>query len=87
MRLLRKLSPDHKTIANFRHENGAALKKVFLDFAGLCVKLGLYGKELAAIDGSTFKAVNSRERNFTLEKLKDRTARLEGHIEEYSALA
>jgi hypothetical protein len=83
MRLLRKLSPDHKTIANFRHENGAALKKVFLDFAGLCVKLGLYGKELVAIDESKFKAVNSKDWNFTLGKLRDRIARLEGHIEGY----
>jgi hypothetical protein len=56
---------------------------VFLDFAGLCGKLGLYGKELVAIDGSKFKAVNSRERNFTLGKLKDRIARLEGRMEEY----
>jgi transposase len=41
MWLLGKLSPDHKTIALFRHENGAALKEVFRDFVGLCVKLGL----------------------------------------------
>jgi transposase len=83
MWLLGKLSPDHKTIANFRHENGAALKNVFRDFVGLCVKLGLYGKELAAIDGSKFKAVNSKERNFTKGKLRDRIAHLEAQIGEY----
>jgi hypothetical protein len=83
MWLLGRLSPDHKTIAHFRHENGAALKNVFRDFVGLCVKLGLYGKELAAIDGSKFKAVNSKERNFTMGKLRDRIARLEAQIEAY----
>jgi hypothetical protein len=72
-------SPDHKTIARFRHENAAALKNVFRNFAGLRVKRGLYGKELAAIDGSKFKAVNS----FTMGKLRDRITRLEAEIEEY----
>jgi transposase len=52
--LLRRLSPDHKTIARFRHENPKALKGVFQDFVKLCVKLDLYGKELAAIGGSKF---------------------------------
>jgi transposase len=68
MWLLGKLSPDHKTIALFRRENTEALKRVFRDFVGLCVKPGLYGKELVAIEGSKFKAVNSRERNFIMEK-------------------
>jgi transposase len=62
--LLRTLSPDHKTIAEFRRQNGEALKNVFKGFVKLCVKLGLYGKELLAIDGSKFKAVNSKERNY-----------------------
>jgi hypothetical protein len=83
MWLLGRLSPDHKTIAHFRHENGSALKNVFRGFVGLCVKLGLYGKELTAIDGSKFKAVNSKERNFTMGKPRDRIARLEAQIEEY----
>jgi transposase len=81
--LLGTLSPDHKTIANFRHENGTALKQVFRDFVGVCMKLGLYGKELVAIDGSKFKAVNSKERNFSKAKLRERIDRLETHIEEY----
>jgi transposase len=58
--LPRALCPDNKTIAEFRRQNGEALKEVFKGFVKLCVKLGLYGKELVAIDGSKFKAVNSR---------------------------
>lgn len=81
--LLKKLSPDHKTIARFRSDNSDVLKNVFKDFAKLCMKLGLYGKELVAIDGSKFKAVNSKDRNFTDKKLAERIARLEVKIEEY----
>jgi transposase len=81
--LLRKLSPDHKTIANFRKLNPKALKNVFKDFVKLCVKLDLYGKELAGIDGCKFKAVNSKERNFTKDKLKDRIERMNKKIDEY----
>jgi transposase len=83
MWLLKKLTPDHKTIARFRSDNSKALKSVFRDFVKLCMKLGLYGKELTAIDGSKFKAVNSKDRNFTDSKLKERIARLEAKIEEY----
>lgn len=81
--LLRKLSPDHKTIARFRHDNTEALKNAFHDFVNLCMKLELYGKELVAIDGSKFKAVNSKDRNFTQNKLADRLARIEARIQEY----
>ena len=63
--LLRKLSPDHKTICDFRRDNPKALKNVFGDFVKLCIRLDLYGKEPTAIDGSKFKAVNSKGRNFT----------------------
>jgi len=83
--LLHKLSPDHKTIAEFRKHNPKALKNVFRSFVQLCMKLGLYGKELAAIDGSKFKAVNAKDRNFTKDKLKDRLARLDVKIDEYLA--
>jgi len=83
--LLRKLSPDHKTIADFRKDNSNALKNVFRSFVKLCVRLDLYGKELAAIDGSKFKAVNSKDRNFTKDKLKDRIERIDKKIEEYLA--
>lgn len=81
--LLCKLSPDHKTIARFRHDNTVALKNVFRDFVKLCMRLGLYGKELVAIDGSKFKAVNSKDRNFTDKKLQERIARIDAKIEEY----
>lgn len=81
--LLRKLSPDHKTIARFRCDNTAALKNVFRDFVKLCMKLNLYGKELAGVDGSKFKAVNSKERNFTFKKLEERIARIDAKIEKY----
>jgi len=81
--LLRRLSPDHKTIARFRHDNPAGLKNVFRDFVKLCMKLGVYGKELVAIDGSKFKAVNSKDRNFTEKKLKDRIARIDAKIKAY----
>lgn len=83
--LLRRLSPDHKTIARFRHDNAAALKNVFYDFVKVCLKLGLYGKELLAIDGSKFKAVNSKKRNFTEDNLKNRLERIDKHIAEYLA--
>ena len=59
MWLLRKLHSDFKTIADFRKDNGKAFKKVFREFTVLCRKLDLFGKELVAIDGSKFKAVNS----------------------------
>ena len=81
--LLGRLSPDHKTIARFRRDNSVALKNVFRDFVKLCMNLNLYGKELVAIDGSKFKAVNSKDRNFTDKKLLDRIARINARIEEY----
>lgn len=81
--LLKKLSPDHKTISRFRHDNTAALKNMFRDFVKLCMKWNLYGKELIAIDGSKFKAVNSKDRNFGSKKLEERISRIDARIEEY----
>ena len=81
--LLRKLVPDHKTIANFRRDNPEALKNVFRHFVKLCVELDLYGKELIAIDGSKFKAVNSKDRNFTKDKLADRIKMIDNKLDEY----
>ena len=81
--LLGKLSPDHKTISDFRRDNSKGLKDVFRSFVKLCVGLGLYGKELAAIDGSKFKAVNSKACNFTEKKLNDRLARIQAKIQDY----
>lgn len=83
MWLLKKLTPDHKTIARFRSENAKALKGVFRDFVKLCLGLGLYGRELAAIDGSKFKAVNSTDRNLSVTELSERIKRLDARINEY----
>lgn len=81
--LLGKLIPDHKTIARFRHDNASALKNVFRNFVKLCMGLGLYGRELAAIDGSKFKAVNSKDRNLSVTELNERINRLSARIDEY----
>jgi len=83
MWLLNKLAPDHKTIANFRKDNANALKNVFRDFVQLCRKLGLYGGELMAIDGSKFLAVNSLDNNYNQEKLDDRIKRIDARLEKY----
>ena len=83
MWLLCTLSPDHKTIARFRKENAKALKNVFRKFVKLCQKLGLYGNELLAIDGSKFKAVNSLDNNYNDEKLDDRLRRIDEKLELY----
>ncbi len=65
MWLLGKRSPDHKTIAQFRQNNPNALENVFRHFVKTCISLGLYGKELIAVDGSKFNAWNTKDRNFT----------------------
>src|SRR6266699_322984 len=69
MWLLGKLSPDFKTVADFRRDNQAAIKAVCREFTLLCRKLKLFGGELVAIDGSKFKAVNNRRRNFNEARL------------------
>ena len=68
MWLTGRLVPDHKTIADFRKDNGPAIKKVCAQFVELCRKMGLLTKASVAIDGSKFKAVNSRDNNFTQGK-------------------
>ena len=83
MWLLNGLRPDHKTIARFRQNNPKALKKVFQDFVKLCMGLGLYGKELIAIDGSKFKAWNGKDRNYTKGKIQDRIRRAGEKITAY----
>lgn len=83
MWLLRRMQPDHKTIANFRKENLAAFKALFKDFNLLCRKLELFGAELVAIDGSKFKAVNSSKRHFSAQKLEELEAKVEAKIEEH----
>ena len=86
MWLLNKLSPDHKTISRFRKDNVTVLKNVFRNFVSLCLKLNLYGKELIAIDGSKFKAVNSIDNNFNEEKLNFRIKRIDEQLENYLSL-
>ena len=76
MWLLGRLVPDFKTIANFRKDNGKAIRKVCAEFIGLCRKLDLFSQGQVAIDGSKFKAVNNRDRNFTPAKIKRRARRL-----------
>jgi hypothetical protein len=83
MWLLGRLVPDHKTIADFRKDNGSALGKVCARFVELCRALGLLAKASVAIDGSKFKAVNNRDRNFTRGKLERRRAQLEESVARY----
>ena len=69
MRLLGRLAPDFKTIADFRKDNTKAISRVCREFVLLCRKLDLFADSLVAIDGSKFKAVNNRNRNFTRAKI------------------
>ncbi len=70
MWLTRRLAPDFKTIADFRRDNGAAIRKVCAKFVALCRRMNLFSEAIVAIDGSKFKAVNNRDKNFTVHKLK-----------------
>lgn len=81
--LLRKLHPDHKTIADFRKDNIAPLKQVCREFTLLCHKLKLFGGELIAIDGSTFSAVNHNSRSFTKKKLLQLIRAIDAKIATY----
>lgn len=83
MWLLGKLSPDFKTIADFRRDNLAAIKGVCREFTLLCRRLELFGGELVAIDGSKFKAVNNRRRNFNEARLSQAIKAMEQKIDGY----
>jgi hypothetical protein len=83
MWLLGKLSPDFKTIADFRRDNLKALKQVCREFTLLCRKLELFGGELVAIDGSKFKAVNNRRRNFNEARLTKAIKAMDEKISTY----
>src|SRR2546429_8016407 len=83
--LLRRLAPDDKTIADFRKDNGPAIKKVCAQFVDLCREMGLLTKASVAIDGSKFKAVNTRDKNFTKGKVERRRAQLEESVARYLA--
>jgi transposase len=85
MWLLGRLAPDHKTIADFRKDNGAAIKKVCAKFVELCRQMGLLTKASVAIDGSKFKAVNTRDKNFTKGKVERRRQQLEDSVARYLA--
>jgi len=83
MWLCGQLMPDFKTIANFRKANGPAIRQVCRQFVVLCRGLNLFSEALVAIDGSKFKAVNNRDRNFTSAKMKRRMAAINESIERY----
>ena len=83
MWLTGRLAPDFKTIADFRRDNGEAIRLVCREFVMLCRKLALFTDAFVAIDGSKFKAVNNRDRNFTKAKLKRRLAQIDESIERY----
>ncbi len=83
MWLTGRLAPDFKTIADFRKDNGEAIRLVCREFVMLCRKLGLLNNTLVAIDGSKFKAVNNRDKNFTRAKMKRRLVEVEASIDRY----
>ena len=85
MWLTGRLAPDHKTIADFRRDNGPAIRKTCSWFVLLCRKMGLLGDSAVAIDGSKFKAVNNRDQNFTPAKMERRLAEIEAAIGRYMA--
>jgi transposase len=85
MWLTQRLAPDFKTIADFRKDNGPAIRATCRQFIALCRRLDLFAHAVAAIDGSKFKAVNTRDRNFTKAKLKKRMEQVEASIERYMA--
>jgi transposase len=83
MWLTGRLAPDFKTIADFRKDNGIAIRLVCREFVMLCRKLNLFANAFVAIDGSKFKAVNNRDRNFTRAKMKRRLAEVDASIDRY----
>jgi transposase len=83
MWLLGRLVPDHKTIADFRKHNGSAIRQVCTRFVALCRQIGLLAGGTVVVDGSKFKAVNNRDRNFTHAKMARRLAQIEESIARY----
>src|SRR5690349_24774313 len=83
MWLTGRLAPDHKTIADFRKDNGRAIRQVCARFVALCRTMGLLTEASVAIDGSKFKAVNNRDRNFTRAKMERRLAQIEESVARY----
>ncbi len=85
MWLTQRLMPDHKTISEFRKDNGKAIVGVCREFVGVCRRLELFTQAVVAIDGSKFKAVNHRDKNFTEAKMTARQKRVEKSIARYLA--
>jgi len=83
MWLTGRLAPDFKTIADFRRDNGQGIRKVCRRFVELCRELKLFSQALVAIDGSKFKAVNSRDRNFSMGKIDKRQEQIEQNVQRY----
>ena len=83
MWLTGRLAPDFKTIADFRHDNGKGIRNVFRHFVSICRQLKLLSQGVVAVDGSKFKAVNNRDRNFTPHKLAKRMQQVEESIARY----
>src|SRR3954463_3960470 len=83
MWLTGRLVPDHKTLADFRKDTGPAIREVCTRFIALCREMGLLSGASVAIDGSKFKAVNNRDRNFTRAKLERRRAQIEESVARY----
>ena len=81
--LLGRLAPDHKTISDFRRNNGSAIRKVCAQFIELCRGIGLLSVASVAIDGSKFKAVNNRDRNFTRAKMARRMQQIGDSVARY----
>ena len=83
MWLTGRLAPDFKTIADFRHDNGTGIRNVCRRFIAMCRQLQLFSQVIVAIDGSKFKAVNNRDKNFTQHKLEQRMQQVDASIERY----
>src|ERR1700692_3616202 len=85
MWLTGRLTPDYKTIANFRKDNGPAIRAACRQFIVLCRQLNLFSEAVVAVDGSRFKAVNNRDRNYTSAKVQKRMEHIEASINRYLA--
>ena len=85
MWLIGRLTPDFKTIADFRKDNGKAIRSACQKFILLCRKLELFSQSMITIDGSKFKAVNHRDKNFTRAKMKRRLEQIDKSLDKYMA--
>ena len=85
MWLTGRLTPDFKTIADFRRDNGPAIRAACTHFVVLCRQLNLFTRSVVAVDGSKFKAVNTRDKNFTVAKVAKRIEQVEASVARYLA--